>query len=72
MPSFGNANSHSLLVLSLANVRCAPHLREVVVFLAHLDKDGRTVDVTLPSTTLPAAPTALKMGFDGYGVFAGR
>ena len=29
------------------------------------------VDVTQPSTTLPAAPTALKMGFDGCGVVAG-
>jgi len=62
----------TLVVLSVYFEGTANTLKPITTQIGVFFELTNGVDVTLPSTTLPAAPTALKMGFDGYGVFAGR
>ena len=61
----------TLVVLSVYFEGTANTLKPITTQIGVFFELTNGVDVTLPSTTLPAAPTALKMGFDGCGVVAG-
>ena len=61
----------TLVVLSVYFEGTANTLKPITTQIGVFFELTNSVDVTLPSTTLPAAPTALKMGFDGCGVVAG-
>lgn len=61
----------TLVVLSVYFEGTANTLKPITTQIGVFFELTNGVDVTQPSTTLPAAPTALKMGFDGCGVVAG-